>query len=167
MKRIKYIDPFSTGRIFAALYAFVGLIFGIVFMVMSFFYQGEVASTGIATMFLGIGAPVVLTIMYGFFGFVFGYFGVWFYNRASKWVGTIKVELEEVDGLPLLVPRTSAIALTNTKPSVSTLPSAPPKTETTEVSTKPKAPPKKTPKTTGTSSKAKTSKTTTKKKKKT
>ena len=46
------------------------------------------------SMLFGIGAPILLPILYGVMGLVFGFITAWLYNFIAKKVGGIEVEVE-------------------------------------------------------------------------
>lgn len=79
------------------LYAVFGLVAGIFLFVLFIFIgtEGEGVSQIEAFVF-GFGAPVVLPVMYGVFGYISGYIITWVYNAIAAKSGGIKIELEDV-----------------------------------------------------------------------
>ena len=96
MKKVKRIKAVSLGKIFGAMYVIMGLIFGgvvAIFMVLGdTFFASENNTEGI---FFGIGAIIILPIIYGLLGFVFGVTSGWLYNVVSKWIGGLEIVLED------------------------------------------------------------------------
>jgi hypothetical protein len=96
MKQITKIDVTSMGKIMGTMYAIMGFIFGA--LVTLFSILGSVLSSqggGRLGIFFGIGAIIFLPIFYGALGFIFGAFSGWLYNLIAKWVGGLKIEIQE------------------------------------------------------------------------
>ena len=94
---LRRIDPLSAGKFLGVLYALLGLLMGALFTLASLL--GAVAAAqrggnGAAGMLLGVGAIVILPVLYGFAGFVGGLIGALLYNVVASLVGGIEIDLE-------------------------------------------------------------------------
>lgn len=88
--KITKIGAKSVAKILGAIYAILGFILGI------FFAIGAPFSTdlpGPAWMY-GVGAVVILPILYGIMGLVMGWLVAVVYNFVSKKLGGIEIETE-------------------------------------------------------------------------
>lgn len=105
MREIKRIDVVSALKVSGILYALLGLIFALLFLpfmgVMSSFASAAGEDAGMFPMMFGGGISMILImpIMYGIMGAIFGALGALIYNLVSKWVGGIKVVVDDVDDL--------------------------------------------------------------------
>ena len=96
MKKIIKIGAVSLGKIFAVMYAIMGLIFGGLVTIFSILGSALFSSEGGGGGILfGIGAIIFLPILYGVLGFIFGAFAGWIFNLATKWAGGLEIEFEE------------------------------------------------------------------------
>ena len=98
MQSVTRIGVLSLAKMLAVTYAFLGLFFGGVlslFALMGAAVGGAAGGDGggIAAMIFGVGAVVVLPIVYGCLGFVGGLIMAPLYNLVAKVVGGIEVEL--------------------------------------------------------------------------
>lgn len=98
MQSVARIGVLSLAKILAVTYAFLGLFFGGVLSL--FAVMGAAVGSaaggdggGIAAMLFGVGAVIVLPIVYGCLGFVGGLIMAPLYNLVAKVVGGIEVEL--------------------------------------------------------------------------
>jgi len=92
------IGALSLAKILAVTYAFLGLFFGgliSLFALMGAAVGGAAGgdSGGVAAMLFGVGAVIILPIVYGCIGFVGGLIAAPLYNLVAKVVGGIEVEL--------------------------------------------------------------------------
>jgi hypothetical protein len=97
---IKRIGVASAAKISGALNAGIGLIFGLLFAGISSVGAGLISAmqpqgsnTWMAPMF-GVGAIVVLPIVYGCVGLVFGAIWAGLYNLFSAMVGGLELEVK-------------------------------------------------------------------------
>ena len=93
---LKSVGVFSAGKISGLLYAGVGLIAGVFVSMFSFLgafasMQSEGAFIGLI---MGVGAVIVLPVLYGVMGFVGGIIGAFLYNLIAGLVGGFELELE-------------------------------------------------------------------------
>jgi len=98
MQSIARIGVLSLAKMLAVTYAFLGLFFGGVLSLFALMGAavGNAAGGdggGIAAMLFGVGAVIVLPIVYGCLGFVGGLIMAPLYNLVAKVVGGIEVEL--------------------------------------------------------------------------
>ena len=93
---IKRIGPMSCARIAGTLNAAIGLLIGLV--VALFALAGAGVGTGsqsaVLGSALGLGAVVLLPILYGGLGFVVTLIGAWLYNVVAGLVGGIEIDLQ-------------------------------------------------------------------------
>jgi hypothetical protein len=95
---LRRIGVWSTARIVGAIYAALGLIFGLFFAMFSVI--GGLAAAASEDMpamvgaLFGVGAIVFLPLLYGCFGLIGGALSAAFYNLFSGMVGGIELELQ-------------------------------------------------------------------------
>ena len=94
---IKRIDPMSCAKISGLLYAILGFIAGCFFALISLSGFGKgapgVGGGGFGMMF-GVGAIIILPIVYGLLGFLGSLIGAAIYNGLAKAVGGIVIQTE-------------------------------------------------------------------------
>lgn len=96
---LKSVGVFSVGKVFACLYAMLGLILGGLFSLLSL--AGVAAggmNAGPGALIFGAGAIIVLPIFYGVIGFIGGIITGALYNVAASIAGGVEIELERTDG---------------------------------------------------------------------
>jgi hypothetical protein len=93
MTTLRRIDPVSCGMLMGVVVAVAGLIAGVLLFFLSLF--GTFQEGGAWGMLFGVGAIVVLPILYGVFGFLQGVIGAFIYNLAAGAMGGIKIELSQ------------------------------------------------------------------------
>lgn len=93
MKTINKIGVKSFAKVSGSMYGLMGLIAGVFFLIIFLVTRPDMG--GVETLIFGIGAPIFLTLGYGIAGFLFGALSAWLYNMIAKWVGGIKIEIEE------------------------------------------------------------------------
>jgi hypothetical protein len=98
--RLKRIGPLSCAKMAGVLYAALGLIVGFFISIAALFgvalssgAEGEPGAAFIGLLF-GVGAIVVLPIVYGLLGFVSALVGAALYNLVAKLTGGIELDLE-------------------------------------------------------------------------
>jgi hypothetical protein len=100
-RRIKRVAPLQAGKMLAALYGCMGLIFLPFFLVAGMLgafaqHSGQANEAApaavIGAMFFGI--AIFLPIIYAIMGFIFGLIGAAIYNLIAGWIGGIEVEVE-------------------------------------------------------------------------
>ena len=93
---VSRIGALSLAKMLAVTYAFLGLFIG---GIVSLFAamggaMGKDAAGGLGAMIFGVGAVIVLPIVYGCLGFVGGLITSVLYNLVAKVVGGIEIELD-------------------------------------------------------------------------
>jgi hypothetical protein len=93
---ITRIGPMSLARIAGVLYAAIGLFIGLVvalFTVAGLSGGGEVGHVAMGSA-LGLGAIVLLPILYGGLGFVVTLIGAALFNLAAGFVGGVEIDIK-------------------------------------------------------------------------
>jgi hypothetical protein len=92
---IKRVGPLSCAKVAAALYAVVGLVAGIVVSLaaMAGAFAANEEAAGALGLILGVGAIVVLPIMYACMGFVMTLVLTALYNRVADFIGGVEVDI--------------------------------------------------------------------------
>jgi hypothetical protein len=93
---LKRIDPMSAGKISGVLYAIMGLFSGVIMSLVALIgvaMKPPEAPAWFGGLF-GVGAIVVLPVLYGFMGFVMALIGAALYNAMASLVGGVQVDLE-------------------------------------------------------------------------
>ncbi|KAA5539591.1 hypothetical protein FYK55_23755 [Roseiconus nitratireducens] len=91
---LKRVDPLSCGLMLGVFYAILGLIFGAfasLFALVGAFAQNGNALGGIIG---GVGAIIMMPIIYGVMGFIGGLIAALIYNGCAALIGGIKFDLE-------------------------------------------------------------------------
>lgn len=105
--KLKKISPLQAGKMLAALYGLMSLIF--VPFIMAFMALGSFAARNhgagsgapLPLMFgMGMGAVIFLPVMYACFGFVVGALGALIYNLLARFIGGFHFEVESTDVAP-------------------------------------------------------------------
>lgn len=94
MVTIKRIGVFSAAAMLGGVYALFGLILGGIVTVMSLVGSTMGGQGGIRSLLFGMGAVVVLPVIYGLAGFIGGSISACIYNVVAGAFGGIDVELE-------------------------------------------------------------------------
>lgn len=94
---IKRVGVMSVAKISGVLYATFGLLFGAIFSLISILGSAFGAAAGQEDAWLGlmfgVGAIVILPIMYGVLGFVFTAIAAALFNFAARTVGGVELEV--------------------------------------------------------------------------
>ena len=91
-KRLKRISVIQFGLVLGVTYAMLGCLLIPFFLLMSMFAP---PGAGFPAFLMGIGS-VIIPIIYGVAGLVFGMIAALFYNLAAKWTGGIEVTVESL-----------------------------------------------------------------------
>ena len=93
---IKRFEPLSVGKVAGVLYGAMGLFVGVIVSLATTIggLAGHDAFGALAGGLVGIGAVVLLPILYGGLGFVVAIIAAWLYNLAAGFVGGIEIELK-------------------------------------------------------------------------
>ena len=95
MATVKRIGPGSAFKIGALLYGCLGLLFGVVFALVSVLGGALLmpAEAGVFRMFFGVGAIIFLPLFYAGLGGILGGLGAIIYNLVAGWVGGIELDI--------------------------------------------------------------------------
>jgi hypothetical protein len=93
---VKSVGVVSVGKMYGAITAAMGLLFGIGIALFSVLGAGLADSTESAILgpVLGVGAVIVLPIFYGVLGFIGGVIGAALYNLFAAMVGGVEIQTE-------------------------------------------------------------------------
>jgi hypothetical protein len=91
---INRVGPFSCAKIMATLYALMGLVIGAFVSLIGMAGFGSSSSGGGMGAMFGVGAIIILPIVYGCIGFIATFIGAWLYNLAAGMVGGIELEVQ-------------------------------------------------------------------------
>jgi len=94
---IRRIDPFQAGKVCGTLYAFLGLIFGLLFAALGGMMTSSLGdgTTGIPFVGgFGMAAIIILPLLYGIIGFIMTIIMAALYNLVAGWVGGLKFDVE-------------------------------------------------------------------------
>ena len=96
---IRRVSPMSAAKTGGMLYALLGLLYGVIFALISFTGMGALAGAGAEGMgmlgpIFGVGAIVILPIVLGIFGFIFMAIAAAFYNIAAKLAGGLEIQVD-------------------------------------------------------------------------
>jgi hypothetical protein len=102
---VKSVGVLSVGKVFACLYALLGLIVGAIFSLLALASAlagaaaggapPEAQLSGVVALLLGAGAIIIMPILYGLGGFVGGMIAALLYNVVAAIAGGIEIELTE------------------------------------------------------------------------
>jgi hypothetical protein len=95
MSSIRSISRIEPGQ-FALIVGATYVVFGIFAAVLVYLFMSVMPIPGLGGMNMGTGVTViVLPILYGIFGYIFGFIGALIYNLVAGTVGGIKVTVSE------------------------------------------------------------------------
>jgi hypothetical protein len=96
---VRRVKPLSLGKILGAMYLVLGLIAGLIISAVSVlgFAIGSVAAPdqpgNMAGLVFGVGAVVVIPLVYGTLGFIGGLIAALVYNLIAGVVGGVEIEV--------------------------------------------------------------------------
>ncbi len=93
MQEIKKIGIFSVSKVYAIIFAIIGLIGGLIFAVFGM-VASAVGNFGALGASIGILSVILFPVLYGVIGFVMGALGALIYNLVAAWIGGIEIELK-------------------------------------------------------------------------
>lgn len=95
---VRKIGAGSVAKVFGLMYAIMGLLLGAIISVASMLGAAIGASQGedaaVLGIFFGVGAVIILPIVYGGLGAIFGAIGALIYNVLAGIVGGFSIDLE-------------------------------------------------------------------------
>lgn len=94
MMVLKSIGVFSMGKVTGCAQALVGLIFGGFMTLLAMAGIAAGGQGGIEAAIFGVGAVVIMPIMFGIFGFIGGIITAVVYNIVLSLVGGLELEFE-------------------------------------------------------------------------
>ena len=98
--RIRRVRPLSLGKMMGGLDLLMGLIIGGIFSLVALFgaamIPAEEGGGPLLGALFGLGAVIVLPIVYGVMGFVMGIVGALIYNLVAGLFGGIEIEVDMV-----------------------------------------------------------------------
>ena len=96
MKTIAKIEAKSLGKTMGAIYGAMGLIFGgIIALITALGSTFTAEGGGNLSILFGVGAIIILPIMYGLLGYLFGLLAAWLYNLSVRFTGGIKLDIQD------------------------------------------------------------------------
>jgi hypothetical protein len=101
MARLMRIGPGSAFKVGLVAYAILGLLIGLVMAGVSALVGPlggapgvpDIPAAHMAKLFTGVGAVIILPIVYGLFGGIFAAIGAAIYNLVAGWVGGLEVDI--------------------------------------------------------------------------
>ena len=97
---LRRVDPWSAAKITGAVYAGIGIFLGVIFALMSIVGAGvaQISETQgefppLLGALFGVGAIVLVPLLYGALGLISGALVAALYNFCSRYVGGLEVEL--------------------------------------------------------------------------
>ncbi len=96
MQEIKKMGVLSVAKIEAALCAVIGLIVGIIMALVGtaiMSMMGGMQASGAFGLYFGVASIIILPIVYGVLGFIFGAIIAFLYNIIAGAIGGIEMEL--------------------------------------------------------------------------
>jgi hypothetical protein len=93
---IKRFEPLSVGKVAGVLYAAMGLVVGVIVSLAATIggLAGRSEFGALAGGLVGIGAIVLLPILYGVLGLIVAVIAAWLYNLAAGFVGGIEIDVQ-------------------------------------------------------------------------
>jgi hypothetical protein len=87
----------SLAKILGGIYAVMGFVFGAIISLFSVLGSAVLSGQGggNASLLFGVGSIIILPLMYGLLGFIFGLFTGWLYNVIAKHLGGLEIELQD------------------------------------------------------------------------
>jgi hypothetical protein len=101
MAMVRRIGPGSAFKVGLVAYAILGLVIGIVMAGIGALVGPlggapgvpDIPAAHMAKLFTGVGAVIILPILYGIFGGIFAAIGAAIYNLVAGWVGGLEVDI--------------------------------------------------------------------------
>ncbi|HEU4888748.1 MAG TPA: DUF3566 domain-containing protein [Thermoanaerobaculia bacterium] len=94
---IRRVGPLSLAKVTGVLYAFLGLIIGGIFSLISMVgsaFAPQGTDMGPMGMVFGAAAIVAFPLFYGVLGFISSLIGAAIYNLVAGWVGGVELEVQ-------------------------------------------------------------------------
>ena len=109
--KLKRIAPLQAGKMLAAFYGLMSLVFVPFFMIFmavgSFAAKAQGAGAGATPplplmLGMGVGFMLLLPFLYAAMGFIFGVIAAFVYNLLAGWIGGLALEFEQTPPPPVL-----------------------------------------------------------------
>ncbi len=91
---VKSIDALSAGKLLGTLYALLGLIVGAFMSLIALLGAAVGGDAALGRFVGGVGAIVIIPILYGVMGFIGGLIGALLYNVVAGMVGGIRFDVD-------------------------------------------------------------------------
>lgn len=124
---IKKIGVISLGKTMGAFYGGLGLIFGLIITLFALMGAAIGAAGGnndaFLGMFFGVGAVIIVPLLYGAFGFIGGVITAFVFNLVSSCTGGLEIEVDGfaapavASSYPQTLPQTSYVPPSTGQPS--------------------------------------------------
>lgn len=94
---LRRIEPLSAAKLMGTLYTLLGLFIGAIMSLIAILGVAAQGGQGAEGVLLGVGAVIVLPIMYGIGGFIGGGIMAALYNLVASLVGGIKIDFVSME----------------------------------------------------------------------
>jgi hypothetical protein len=91
---IKRIEPFQCAKVVGTIYAILGFIVGLLFTLFALMGAGALGTLPFGGAIFGIGAVVLVPLVYGCIGFIMSLIMAAIFNLAAKWMGGLEIQVE-------------------------------------------------------------------------
>ena len=91
---IKRIEPFQCAKVVGTIYAILGFIVGLLFTLFARMGAGALGTLPFGGAIFGIGAVVLVPLVYGCIGFIMSLIMAAIFNLAAKWMGGLEIQVE-------------------------------------------------------------------------
>ena len=101
MTKVKKIGVLSAAKIEGLFGVIIGLVSGVFWALASASFsrmwgpEGYGYDNPMMYRWFGVGAIIIMPIVYGVLGFICGAIGAWLYNLVAGWIGGLEIELEK------------------------------------------------------------------------
>ena len=96
MHRIQRVSVGQAAKLLGLLYLVLGLLFAVIFGLFSSMMPGAAAPSPFFGVGSRIGFVIVMPLLYGVLGVVFGALTAAFYNLVAGWVGGLEIDLTPI-----------------------------------------------------------------------
>ncbi len=98
MKTVKSVGVMSVAKIMGVIQAIFGLLFAPIFLLMGVVGSLAGQRPNPFGAIGGVAMAVIMPVLYGVLGFIFGAIGALLYNLLAKWIGGIEFEVGSAVG---------------------------------------------------------------------
>ncbi len=105
---VRSLGVLALGKVMGCIYGFFGLIFGALFSLFSVvggmgMMGSEMGSEQAIPLLFGVGAIIILPLLYGVMGFLAGLLTALIYNLCAGFIGGVEMEVDGVTVAPASV----------------------------------------------------------------